>query len=130
MIVSCGSKGEPGPKSITNPVFLCVDFHATGVPCFTQKNAFALGFAMLAVAVAEFAVRFTSTVHGSEADPHVFSALQRLAGFASAQAYLPFCCAIATSVRKAALNSTNVKQATKQRRFFMGSSLRDGRWYA
>ena len=123
MIVSCGSNGEPGPKSITNPVFFWVDFHTMGVPCFTQNNAFDLGFAMLAVDVAEFAVRLTSTVHGSDADPHVFSALQRLAGFASAQAYLPFFCAIAVLVRKAALNSASVKQATKQRTFFMGSSL-------
>jgi hypothetical protein len=63
-------------------------FHVTVVPGFTQKSALLLAFEMLGVEDAAFAVRFTSTVQGVEADPHVLLALHSCAGFDSEQAYL------------------------------------------
>src|ERR1700758_4891514 len=128
MIVSCGSNGDDGPKSITNPVFFCVNFHTTGVPRFTQKSALLLGFAILGVAEAALEVRFTSIVHVSEPDPHVFSALHKLAGFDSEQAYLsvPFLSANANLVRMTTLNRTNLRLAIKPSRFFIDSSLNTG----
>ena len=51
---------------------------------------------ILGVEAAELPVRFTSTVHGSEADPHVLPAVQSCSGCASLQAYLLFFdCAVA-----------------------------------
>jgi hypothetical protein len=43
---------------------------------------------MSGVDEAAFAVRFTSTAHGLEAEPQVLAALHNCAGFASVQAYL------------------------------------------
>jgi hypothetical protein len=67
---------------------LPVLFHCTVVPAFTQKRELLLAFGMLGVDEAAFAVRFTSTVHGLEAEPQVLDALHNCAGFASVQAYL------------------------------------------
>jgi hypothetical protein len=60
----------------------------TVVPTFTQKSEFPFAFGMPGVEDAESAVRFTSTVQGEEADPHVLLAVHSCAGFASEQAYL------------------------------------------
>jgi hypothetical protein len=70
------------------PIFLPVLFHVTVVPAFTQKSALLLAPGMLGVEEAPLAVRFTSTSHGVEADPHVLLELQSCAGFASEHAYL------------------------------------------
>jgi hypothetical protein len=83
-----GSKGELGPKSTTKPMFFMVLFHCTEVPALMQKRELLFALAMLGVDEAAFAVRFTSTAHGVDAEPQVFAALHICAGFASAQAYL------------------------------------------
>jgi hypothetical protein len=64
MMAPGGSNGDEGPTSTTKPIFLPVLFHVTVVPVFTQKSALLLGFSMLGVEDAAFAVRFTSTVQG------------------------------------------------------------------
>jgi hypothetical protein len=87
MMAPGGSNGDEGPTSTTKPIFLPVLFHVTVVPAFTQKSALLLGFDMLAVEDAAFAVRFTSTVQGVEPDPHVLPELHSCAGFGSEQAY-------------------------------------------
>jgi hypothetical protein len=69
-----GSNGEDGPKSTTNPMSLPVLVHWTVVPGFIQKSEFPLAFGMLGVDEAAFEVRFTSTTHGLDAEPQVFSA--------------------------------------------------------
>jgi len=54
---------------------LPVLFHWTVVPGFMQNSELPLAFGMLGVDEAAFAVRFTSTEHGVDADPQVFSAV-------------------------------------------------------
>jgi hypothetical protein len=83
-----GVKGDVGPRSTTNPIFLPVLFHCTVVPTFTQKRDPFLPFAMLGVDEAALAVRFTSTEHGAEAEPQVLLGLHNVAGLGSPQAYL------------------------------------------
>ena len=97
MIVS-EPKGEDGPKSKTKPVFFDPLFQLTVVPAFTQKGAFPLAFGMLGVAEASEAVRLISTVHGVEAEPQVFSAVQTDCGLGSEQRYFsgPRICSCAT----------------------------------
>jgi hypothetical protein len=75
------------PTSTTKPIFLPVLFHWTVVPAFTQKSELLLAFGMSGVDEAALEVRFTSTEHGEEAEPHVFVALHNCAGFASEHAY-------------------------------------------
>ena len=92
MIVPC-SKGEEGPKSKTNPVFLDWLFQVTVVPTVTQKGLFDLAPGIPGVTEAAFAVRLMSTVQGAEADPHVVAALHIVSGLVSKQTYflLPPC---------------------------------------
>jgi hypothetical protein len=68
------------------------------VPAFTQKGAFPFPFGMLGVAEASEAVRLISTVHGVEAEPHVFSAVHMDCGLGSEQRYFsaPRSCSWAT----------------------------------
>jgi len=88
MMAPGGSNGDAGPTSTTKPLSFSVLFHVTVVPTFTQKRELPLAFGMLGVDDVESEVRFTSTVQGVEADPHVLAAVQSCAGFASEQAYL------------------------------------------
>jgi len=88
MIAPAGSNGDAGPTSTTKPLSLPVLFHVTVVPTFTQKRELPFAFGMLGVDDAESAVRFTSTVQGLEADPHVLAVVQSCAGLGSEQAYL------------------------------------------
>jgi hypothetical protein len=83
-----GSNGDVVLMSTTKPIFLPVLFHCTVVPAFTQKRELLLAFGMSGVDEAALAVRFTSTEHGEEVEPHVLAALHDSAGFASEQAYL------------------------------------------
>jgi len=69
---------------------LPVAFHVIVVPTFTQKAALLLALGMLDVVDAPSEVRFTSTVQGEEADPHVFAALHSCSALVSEQAYLLF----------------------------------------
>ena len=87
------SKGEEGPKSKTNPVFLDWLFQLTVVPTFTQNGAFDLAPGIPGVTEAAVAVRLISTAQGSEADPHVVAVLHIVSGFVSKQTYflLPPC---------------------------------------
>jgi hypothetical protein len=50
-------------------------FHITVVPELTQNRELPFAFGMLGVEDAALSVRFTSTLHGVEADPHVFAAV-------------------------------------------------------
>jgi hypothetical protein len=52
---------------------LPVLFHWTLVPGLMQKRELPLAFGMLGVDEAALAVRLTSTAHGVEAEPQVFS---------------------------------------------------------
>ena len=88
IIASGGSNGDDGPKSIKNPVFFAVDCQVTVVPVFTQNNELLLASGMLGVAEAEYDVRFISTVHGEEGEPHILPALHCVDGLGSEQAYL------------------------------------------
>jgi len=88
MMAPDGSNGDAGPRSTTKPLSFSVLFHVTFVPIFTQKSELPLAFGMLGVTDAESDVRFTSTVQGVEADPHVLAAVHSCAGFTSMQAYL------------------------------------------
>jgi hypothetical protein len=88
MIAPLGSNGEAGPTSMRKPVSLPVVFHVIVVPTFTQNAALLLALGMLEVVDAPSEVRFTSTVQGEEADPHVFAAVQSCSGLGSEQAYL------------------------------------------
>src|SRR6516162_5962166 len=91
MMVPC-SNGDEGPKSTTKPTFLDRLINVTVVPTFTQNGALALAPGIPSVTEAAFAVRLTSTVQGSEADPHVVAALHIVSGFGSKQTYfLPPC---------------------------------------
>lgn len=83
-----GSNGDAGPTSTTKPISFPVLFHVTVVPTFTQKSELPFAFGMLGVADAEYAVRFTSTLQGLEADPQVLAPVHNCVGFTSAQAYL------------------------------------------
>ena len=93
MIAPPESKGEDGPKSTKNPVSFAWLFQVTVVPLFTQNGELDLILGILGMTEAEAAVRFMSTEHGVEDDPHVFEALHMLCGSASEQEYLPFSCA-------------------------------------
>jgi hypothetical protein len=96
MMAPPGSNGDVGPGSTTKPIFFAVLFQVTVVPADTQKSALLLAAGALEVEEAPLEVRFTSTTHGVEADPHVLPALQACAGFGSEQAYLLlFDCAVA-----------------------------------
>jgi hypothetical protein len=90
MMAPGGSNGDAGPTSTTKPLSLPVLFHVTVVPTFTQKSELHFAFGMLGVADADSAVRFTSTLQGLEADPHVLAPVHSCAGFTSPQAYLLF----------------------------------------
>ena len=79
--------GEFGPKSKTNPVFLDSLFQLSFVPAATQKGWFPFALGMLGVADASDAVRLTSTVHGVEAEPHVFAAVHMAWGSGSEHRY-------------------------------------------
>src|SRR5208282_1298042 len=88
------AKGESGPKSTTNPVFLDGLFHSILVPAFTQNGMFAFAFGIAGVTEASEAVRLISTVQGVELDPQAFSAVHAFPGFGSEQRYCsrPRCC--------------------------------------
>jgi hypothetical protein len=73
LIAPLGSNGDDAPKSTTKPSPLSVLFHVTVVPTLTQNSELPFAFGMLGVEDAELAVRFTSTLHGLEADPHVLA---------------------------------------------------------
>jgi hypothetical protein len=73
LIAPVGSNGEEGPISTTKPSPLSVLFHVTVVPTLTQNRELPFAFGMLGVEDAELAVRFTSTLHGLDADPHVLA---------------------------------------------------------
>jgi hypothetical protein len=66
---------------MTKPTFLLELFHSTDVPAFRQKSELPFAFGMLGVAEAALAVRFTSTLHGLEAEPQVLAAVHSCAGF-------------------------------------------------
>jgi hypothetical protein len=66
---------------------LPVLFHWTVVPGFMQKRELPLAFGMLGVAEAALAERFTSTAHGLDAEPQVFSAVHICAETDAEQAY-------------------------------------------
>jgi hypothetical protein len=88
MMAPAGSNGDAGPTSTTKPLSFPVLFHVTVVPTFTQKSELPFAFGMLGVADAESSVRFTSTVQGLVADPHVLAPVHSCAGFTSTQTYL------------------------------------------
>ena len=88
MMAPAGSNGDAVPASTTKPISLPVLIHVTVVPTFTQKSEFPLAFGMLGVEDVEFAVRFTSTMQGVGADPHVLAAVHNCAGFGSEHADL------------------------------------------
>ena len=91
-------------------------FQVTAVPAVTHKRELSLAFGMLGVEDAPLAVRFTSTAHGVEADPHVLLALHSCAGFGSEHAYLLlFVCAIAELARRRSNNASNVHLPVKHR---------------
>jgi hypothetical protein len=95
-------------------------FQTTVVPDFMQKLEFPLAPGMLGVAEAAFDVRFTSTEQGSEGDPQVLAAVQRLAGLGSEHAYLPllfFVCASAIEPlgSRTTQSENAVTQRTRQR---------------
>ena len=96
--MTASEKGEDRPKSKTKPVFFDPLFQLTAVPAVTQKGAFPFAFGVLGVAEASEAVRLISTVHGVEADPHVFSAVHMDCGLGSEQRYFsgPRICSCAT----------------------------------
>jgi hypothetical protein len=99
---------------------LPVLFHCTVVPTFTQKSELLLAFGMSGVDEAAFAVRFTSTTHGVEAEPHVLAALHNCAGFASAQAYLLlFDWAVAQEDHRMTGNNSEVPIIAKHRFVFI-----------
>ena len=83
-----GSNGEAEPTSMRKPTSLLVVFQVTVVPTLTQNAALLLALGVLEVIDAPSYVRFTSTVQGEEADPHVFAALHSCSGLGSEQAYL------------------------------------------
>src|ERR1700733_1362505 len=95
MIAPSGSKAAIGPTSTRKPVFLAVLFQITWVPGFKQNSEPLFAPGILGVEEAELPVRFTFTVQGSVADPHVLLAVQSCSGCASLQAYLLFDCAMA-----------------------------------
>jgi hypothetical protein len=66
---------------------LPVLFHWTVVPGLMQKRELPFAFGMLGVTDAALAVRFTSTAHGLDAEPQVFSAVQLCAETDAEQAY-------------------------------------------
>jgi hypothetical protein len=75
------SNGEEVPKSKTNPVSFEVLLNVIVVPAFTQNGALDLALGILGVAEAESPPsRLMSTSHADAAEPHVFAALQMLAG--------------------------------------------------
>jgi hypothetical protein len=73
VIAPVGSNGEDGPRSMIKPMSFWVLFHITVVPGLTQNRELPFAFGMLGVEDAAFAVRFTSTMHGLEGDPHVWA---------------------------------------------------------
>jgi hypothetical protein len=75
MMAPGGSKGDEGPKSTTKPMSLPVLFHWTVVPGLMQKRELPFAFGMLGVTEAALALRLTSTEHGVDAEPQVFSAV-------------------------------------------------------
>jgi len=81
------SKGEADPMSTMKPWCFVSLLQITVVPAFTQKVELPFAPGMLGVAEAAFAVRFTSTEHGSNVDPHVVAAVQAAVGSASVHAY-------------------------------------------
>src|SRR5271170_3202226 len=110
-----GSNGEVVPGSTTKPMFLLVLFHVTVVPAFTQKRELLLAPGMPGVEEAPLAVRFTSTSHGVEADPHVLLALQSCAGFGSEHASLLAFCAGARLASNTSGSATKVLLIAKNR---------------
>src|SRR5271167_3048447 len=99
IIASSEPKAAGDPKSTTKPVFFCVLFHTIFVPVLTQNVLFAFALAILGVAEAPSSLRFTSTIQGLEADPHVLPALHTDCGLGSEQAYLSFCASAATQLK-------------------------------
>jgi hypothetical protein len=102
--------------SIRKPTSLLVVFQVRVVPTFTQNAALLLALEMLAVVDAPSDVRFTSTVQGEEADPHVFAALHSCSGLGSEQAYLPFIDWAATKPVNSGNNSTSDVQVLSMQR--------------
>ena len=120
MIAPAGSKGDAGPTSTTKPLSFSVLFHVTVVPTFTQKGELPFAFGMLGVLEAESAVRFTSTVQGVEADPHVVAAVHSCAGVGSEQAYLllfDWAFALLSSMKN--VNAIACQPTTNDRRTFI-----------
>ncbi len=75
---------------------------------------------MLGVEEAALAVRFTSTLHGLEADPHVLAPTHICAGLASSQAYLLFCaCAVTLPDSKVKASNGAEKLSTEFRPIFI-----------
>ncbi|WP_242618180.1 hypothetical protein [Edaphobacter modestus] len=80
-------------------------------------------FRVMAVAEAALEVLFTSTTHGSEADPQVFPALHSCAGFASGQAFLlPFDWALESLVSERTDNKTTPEPCTTHRLISIATS--------
>ena len=81
------SNGDVGPMSTTKPWCFVSLFQITVVPAFTQKVELPFAPGMPGVAEAAFEVRFASTEHGSDADPHVVLAVQAAVVSSSVHAY-------------------------------------------
>jgi hypothetical protein len=98
------------------PIFLPVLFQVICVPTATQKIALFLASWVLGVEEAPLAVRFTSTMHGVEADPQVLRALHNCTGFGSEHAYLLlFDCAIVDLARNMSGNASKIHLTAKHR---------------
>jgi hypothetical protein len=65
---------------MTKPVFFEPLIKVTVVPTFKQNALLDLASGKSGVAVAELPLRLIPMVHGVDAEPHVFAAVQMLAG--------------------------------------------------
>src|SRR5215472_18157723 len=90
-----GSNGESVPNATMNPVFFFELVQTTFVPTLTQNSWLFRALGILGLTLEELTDRVMSTVHGEDAEPHVFAVLHMLSGCGSSQAYLLFFCASA-----------------------------------
>jgi len=102
-----GSNGESVPNATMNPVFFFELVQTTFVPTLTQNSWLFRALGILGLTLEELTDRVMSTVHGEDAEPHVFAALHMLSGCGSSQAYLLFFCPLATAELRTMLNNRN-----------------------
>src|SRR5215469_3016300 len=73
---------------------------------------------MLGLTLEELTDRVMSTVHGEDAEPHVFAALHMLSGWGSLQAYLLFCALANAGLKTIQNNKTKVIDKARGKKKF------------